>query len=114
MIKARIMSATTALLGIFMIVVAVVIEYDSSYDEEKLMNRETNAVNVINMSSSNRVVEAQVIDNPVTIENNTNDVQVEEVSMEQAPQAEYIPPRVEVYEGMTIEELSQKLDRSLR
>lgn len=113
MIKARIMSATTALLGIFMIVVAVVIEYDSSYDEEKLMNRETNAVNVINMSSSNRVVEAQVIDNPVTIENNNNDVQVEEVSMEQAPQAEYIPPRVEVYEGMTIEELSQKLDRSL-
>ena len=78
------MSITTALLGIFMIAVAVVIEYDSSYDEEKLMNRETNAVNVINMSSSNRVVEAQVIDNPVTTEETTvnNDVQVEEVSME--------------------------------
>lgn len=106
------MSATTALLGIFMIVVAVVIQYDSSYDEREFMNRETNAINVINMSSSNRVVEAQVIDNPVTVES-SSDAQVEELSMEQAPQAEYIPPRVEVYEGMTIEELSQKLDRSL-
>lgn len=113
MIKARIMSATTALLGIIMIVVAVVIQYDGSYDNSKIMRSETNAINVINMSSSNRVVEAQVIDNPVTVETTNTEGVVEELSMEQAPQAEYIPPRVEVYEGMTIEELSQKLDRNL-
>lgn len=111
MIKARIMSATTALLGIVMIGIAVVIQYDGSYDPSKIMKSASTSINVVNMSSSNREVEAQVIDNPVVVvSNNTG---VVELSMEQAPQAEYIPPRVEVYEGMTIEELSQKLDRNL-
>lgn len=40
-------------------------------------------------------------------------IQVKEVKMETAPASVIIPPRVEVYEKMTMEELSAKLDRSL-
>lgn len=112
MIKARIMSATMSVVGIVMITVAVVLQNDASYSGKKITT-ETDAINVINMSSSNRVVEAEVIDKPVINDTNTSNVVVEEVSMEQAPQSVYIPPRVEVYEGMTIEELASKLDRSL-
>ncbi len=110
MIKAKIVSATTAVLGTIMIVMALVLQDNAS--STKLINNETNKINVINMSSSNRVVETKIEDNSQTTVSN-NDIAVQELSMEQAPQAEYIPPRIEVYEGMTIEELAEKLNRSL-
>lgn len=110
MIKAKIISATTAVLGIIMIVIALVIQ--SNETGTKVLDNETNKINVINMSSSNRVVETK-IENNVTTKEVTNNVNVQELSMEQAPQAEYIPPRVEVYENMTLEELAEKLNRSL-
>ncbi len=110
MIKAKIVSATTAVLGTIMIVMTLVLQDNAS--STKLINNETNKINVINMSSSNRVVETKIEDNSQTTVSN-NDIAVQELSMEQAPQAEYIPPRIEVYEGMTIEELAEKLNRSL-
>ena len=36
-----------------------------------------------------------------------------EVKMEAAPASIIVPPRIEVYEGMTIEELAEKLNRNL-
>ncbi len=36
-----------------------------------------------------------------------------EIEMEMAPSSIIIPPRVEVYEGMTLEELAEKLNRNL-
>ena len=112
MIKARIMSATMALTGIMMITVAVVLQNNASYNANKVTT-ETEAINVINMSSSNRVVKAQVINNPVVTTSSENSATIDELSMTQAPQSVYIPPRVEVYDGMTMEELAAKLDRSL-
>lgn len=110
MIKKKLMSLTLGILGITMISVALIID-DSSSLKRKNVETESSNINVINMSSSNREVEVQIIDNPQT--SNANNTSIKELSMEQAPQAEYIPPRVEVYEGMTIEELSEKLNRSL-
>lgn len=101
------MSLTLGILGITMISVALIIDDNSSL-KNKRVKTESSDINVINMSSSNRDVEVQIIDNP-----DTSSANIKELSMEQAPQAEYIPPRVEVYEGMTIEELSEKLNRSL-
>ena len=91
-----------------MIAIAVVLQSETSSSSKKLVVEEDNT-NVVDMSSSNRVVEAKVVSDDIA----TQQEEVKEVSMEQAPQAEYIPPRVEVYEGMTLEELAQKLDRSL-
>ena len=36
-----------------------------------------------------------------------------EVKMEAAPASIIVPPRIEVYEGMTIEEIAEKLNRNL-
>lgn len=110
MIKAKIISATMSVVGICMIAIAIVLEND--VEVTKTLKSATNKINVINMSSSNRVVDAKIEDNDSTVPQ-IQEVTVEEVSMEQAPQAEYIPPRVEVYEGMTMEELANKLDRNL-
>ena len=113
MVKAKIISATMSVVGTIMIVLAIVIQYNES-ESKTLINNETNDINVVNMSSSNREVVA-VIEDENTQNNiaSSEEAKVEEVSMDQAPQAEYIPPRVEVYEGMTMEELSEKLNRSL-
>ena len=110
MIKAKVISATMSVVGICMIAIAVVLEND--VEVTKTLKSATNKINVINMSSSNRVVDAKIEDNDSTV-STMQEVTVKEVSMEQAPQAEYIPPRVEVYEGMTMEELASKLDRNL-
>lgn len=110
MIKAKAISATLSLLGIIMIIIAVVLQSDVS-SKTKIMENKQEKVNVANMSSSNRVTETKVVEAQTTLD--TTNVKVEEVSMEEAPQAEYIPPRIEVYAGMTMDELSAKLDRSL-
>ncbi len=110
MIKAKIISAVMSVVGIAMISIAVLIENDLPVKNE--LQKATNSINVINMSSSNRTVKTKIEDN-VNNSIPTPEVKVEEVSMEQAPQAEYIPPRVEVFEGMTIEELASKLDKNL-
>ncbi len=39
---------------------------------------------------------------------------LQEVDMEIVPVAIYVPPRIEVYEGMTMEELGAQLDKTLR
>ena len=108
--KSKVVSATLSLLGIIMIVIGVVLQNDIS-NKSTLIKQNEDKVNVVNMSSSNRVTKTKVIENsPI---NDTINVKVEEVSMEETPQAEYIPPRIEVYAGMTIDELSAKLDRNL-
>ena len=108
--KSKVVSATLSLLGIIMIVIGVVLQNDIS-NKSTLIKQNEDKVNVVNMSSSNRVTKTKVIENsPI---NDTINVKVEEVSMEETPQAEYIPPRIEVYAGMTIDELSAKLDKNI-
>ncbi len=110
MIKSKVMSATLSVVGIIMITIAVVLQSEDSNKLEVVKDNK-DKVNVVNMASSNRVVQTTEVEKA----NNNVDTttQVEEVSMEEAPQAEYIPPRVEVYNGMTMEELAAKLDRNL-
>ncbi len=110
MIKAKIISAVMSVVGVAMISIAVLVENDLPVKND--LKKATNSINVINMSSSNRMVKTK-IEKPTNSSLTVSEAKVEEVSMEQAPQAEYIPPRVEVYEGMTIEELASKLDRNL-
>lgn len=115
MIKAKIISATMSVVGTIMIVLAVVIQYNES-ETKTLISNETNDVNIANMASSNRKTVAVIKEETNEAEPAVEEVKVEEVSMDQAPQSEeevYIPPRVEVYEGMTMEELIEKLNRNL-
>ena len=108
--KPKVISAILSFLGITMIVIALVLESDISNNKTEFKTKKDN-VNVVNMSSSNRVAATKVVDDEKVVAS-TNE-KVEELSMEEAPQAEYIPPRIEVYNGMTMDELAAKLDRNL-
>ncbi len=117
MTKAKLISSTMSIVGVLMIALAFVIEDSSKITTVKSFKQETNNGNVINMSLANRTVKTKIEDSNDNIKElnltNINKSTVSEISMEQSPQAEYIPPRVEVYEHMTMEELAEKLNRSL-
>lgn len=109
--KSRVVSTSLVILGVLMISIAVIVKQDNSFNVTK--NNSNNAidiVSVINMSSANREEKLEVVDLNISKDKNSD---VVELSMEQTPQSIYIPPRVEVYEGMTLEELGAKLDRNL-
>lgn len=108
--KSRFVAMILAVMGIFMISISTVINEKVNLDNHKRNKKNAiDLVNVINMSSSNRKNEAEVVNSD--LQENKSDVV--ELSMEQTPQSVYIPPRVEVYEGMTLEELGEKLNHSL-
>ena len=88
--KPKVISAILSFLGITMIVIALVLESDISNNKTEFKTKKDN-VNVVNMSSSNRVAATKVVDDEKVVAS-TNE-KVEELSMEEAPQAEYIPPR---------------------
>ena len=100
--KSRVVGITLLASGIFMIYMASIINTEN-------LDEKSDVVNVINMSSTNRIGKAEVVDMNLV---NNND-KIESIDMEQAPQSVYIPPRVEVYENMTLEELGEKLNHSL-
>lgn len=108
--KSRVVGITLSIVGILMVGIASIIEENDSFDIKKSVNNNAmDIVSVINMSSSNRMKKAEIIsDNSMDSDDN-----VVELNMEQAPQSVYIPPRVEVYEGMTLEELGEKINRNL-
>lgn len=108
--KSRVVGITLSIVGILMVSIATILEENDSFDvKNKVSNNAMDIVSVINMSSANRLKKAEILSND-NEESNNNAV---ELNMEQAPQSVYIPPRVEVYEGMTLEELGEKINRNL-
>lgn len=75
---------------------------------------EKQSANIYNFKIQNMSASANMI-----VRNNTEKKEsptqmvFQEVEMETAPASVIVPPRVEVYESMTLEELSDKLNRSL-
>lgn len=111
--KSIVVSGILSMVAIVMIAIAVTLQINNNYEK---IDRSTvvalNQIDIKSMASSNRVVET-----PKKEEKPVEEPKVEEVPMEVASQAvEPEPPapvREEVYENLTIEELSAKLDRNL-
>ncbi len=101
------MSAITLMIGIMMISIGMIIEKENQrVDFNKI---EIQEIDVKNMATSaTRFVE----DEKEESKEETNDL-LTAVVMETAPASVIIPPRVEVFEGMTLEELTEKLNRNL-
>lgn len=97
--KDKIISGVTAIVGLMMISVALFLQNDKSMSID--------SIDVKNIASSANMY--------VKDTNNTNDTVAvfKEVVMEKAPDSIVVPPRVEVYDGLTLEELGAKLDRNL-
>ena len=68
-----------------------------------------------NMAASTNMIVKKSVNDSDTVKTPTEatNLVLTEVQMETAPASVIIPPRVEVYEGMTLEELAVKLDRNL-
>lgn len=108
--KSIVVSGVLSIIAIVMIAIAMTLQVNKDYgkiDANKVVA--LNKVDIKNMASSNRVIE--------TPREEVVAEKVEEVPMEVASQAIEpelpAPARVEVYDNLTIEELSDKLNRNL-
>lgn len=94
-----------------MISVGMVIQNEES---AKTLNTNVDISNfkIQNMAASTNMIIQDTEKNETKENNQTTDL-LTAVDMETAPASVIIPPRIEVYEGMTLEELAAKLDRNL-
>ena len=106
--KGKLISSLTFMVGIMMISIGMFIQ---NKGETVNFNRTSvQEFNIKNMSASaNMIVKEAEAKEEVETEN----LLLTEVEMEVSPASVIIPPRVEVYQGMTMEELTAKLNRSL-
>ena len=107
--REKLISSVLATLGIVMISIALVIEQDNGLQQDKVIETKNSTIQLKNMATSaNNIINTE----SETTEINTS-AEVVPIEMEVAPASVIIPPRIEVYEGMTIDELAEKLNRSL-
>ena len=94
-----------------MISVGMVIQNDES---AQALNTNVNISDfkIQNMAASANMI-IQDTNKETTEENKKTTDLLTAVDMETAPASVIVPPRIEVYEGMTLEELAIKLDRNL-
>lgn len=98
--KEKIISGLLAVVGIIMIGVAVFLQTDKSFSVEE--------VDIKNMAASANMYVKDSNDTSSEVA-----MVFKEVAMETAPASVVIPPRTEVFDGLTLEELAAKLDRNL-
>lgn len=106
--KERVISSVLATLGITMISIAFVLESsEKTLTQDKTLVTNYTEINIKNMATTaNKIVK----ETATTEDEATNIMPIE---MEIAPASVIIPPRIEVFEGLTIEELADRLNRNL-
>lgn len=106
--KKKLICSVTMMIGIMMISIGMVIQSETS--NISLNSSTIQEINIKNMAASANMI----VKNLNTKDDNSNSNELlTEVVMETAPASIIVPPRVEVYEGMTLEELAEKLNRNL-
>lgn len=104
--RGKLISSVLATLGIVMISIALVIEQDNGLEKDKTIETKNSKIQLKSMTASaNNIINTE--------ENKTQETEVIPIEMEVAPASVIVPPRIEVYEGMTIDELAAKLNRNL-
>lgn len=105
--KTKVIYIVTIFVAIMMISIGLVLEKDLSTNFK--YSSDIYNFKVQNMAaSSNMILKGSKEEEKEVVK-----PAFEEVQMETAPASVIIPPRVEVYEAMTLEELGEKLNRSL-
>lgn len=108
--KAKVVSGLLGIIGIFMISIAMVLQYDDSlHDNDTIPSFQE--IDIKNMAASANMILKD--DTTASVSTSMSSFKLMAVEMETAPASVIIPPRIEVYEGMTLEELAIKLDRNL-
>lgn len=108
--RGKLISSVLATLGIVMISIALMVQSEdmTALQENKTIVTKNSEVALKNMATSANTV---INENETTEEETV--AEITPIDMEIAPASVIIPPRIEVYEGMTIDELAAKLDRNL-
>lgn len=104
--KLRVINLFTFFIGIVMISIGVVLQ---STSETNLKKADNQKFSINNMAASTNMI----FKDKENKSEEDNSLLLTEVVMETAPASVIIPPRIEVYEGMTLEELGEKLNRNL-
>ena len=99
----------TTLAGIIMICIGLVIQNDSAHHVE--YKSTVSGFDIKNMAASSNMIVKPAEETEVAGEE--ENLILQEVEMETAPASIIVPPRIEVYEGLTLEELADKLNRNL-
>lgn len=105
--KMKLMSVFTSIVGILMICIGLVIQNDSAHSMNN--NKKSTGFDINNMAASaNMIIKEADKESPEEAK-----LLLTEVEMETAPGSVIVPPRVEVYDGQTLEELAEHLNRHL-
>ena len=110
--KPRLISVVLSMLGVGMIAIAIMVQNNVEYSETKVKTK-TEQVDIKKIATASRKERKEESSSKTTVILPSGEVVVEEKKEEEQPPEEVQPQRIEVYEGMTIEELSAKLDRNL-
>lgn len=107
--RGKLISSVLATLGIVMISIALVIGEENTLEQDKVIETKNSTIQLKNKAASaNNIINTET-DNTES----STEAEVIPIEMEVAPASVIIPPRIEVYEGMTIDELAAKLNRNL-
>lgn len=104
--KAKIISVILVVMSILM--VSLGIELQAKADEDIDNNLSYNEVNINNITETDNVLSSSQ-----NLKYREDNSMITPIEMETTPASVIIPPRVEVFDGLTIEELTAKLDRNL-
>ena len=105
--RGKLISSVLATLGIVMISIGLVIQKEdiTTLQNQKAIVTKNSEIELKNMATSaNTIINEEQEENPQ---------ELIAIDMEIAPASVIVPPRIEVYEGMTIDELAAKINRNL-
>ena len=105
--RGKLISSLTFMVGIMMISIGMVMQQGNDFTALKTTATKFDIKNIA--ASANMIVKP---DNKKS--ENTENLLLTDVVMVTAPAAVIIPPRVEVFEGMTLEEVAAQLEKSLK
>ena len=105
--RGKLISSVLATLGIVMISIGLVIQKEdiTTLQKQKAIVTKNSEIELKNMATSANTI--------INEEEEENTQELIAIDMETAPASVIVPPRIEVYEGMTIDELAAKLNRNL-
>lgn len=107
--RGKLISSVLATLGIVMISIALVLEQKNKLQQDKAIETKNSTIQLKSMATSaNNIINTETKTREVS-----ENAEVIPIKMEVAPASVIIPPRIEVYEGMTIDELAEKINRNL-
>ena len=106
--RIKLISYLSLFVGITMISVGLFVQNEK---ELKKINIDKNVLTEVNIQNIAASANKSIKNSDDTIQK--REIILNEVEMEMTPASVIIPPRIEVYEGMTIEELGDKINRNL-